>query len=63
VPGDERSARRGSPRPTIVLHLRDPSEYPLREDSVFLQEREQHSEDHAGVGLGIESELLEKPML
>jgi hypothetical protein len=63
VPGDERSAARGSLRPTIALYLRDPSEYPPREDPVFLQEREQHPEDHAGVGLGIESELLEKPML
>jgi hypothetical protein len=63
VPGDGRLAAPGWLRPTIALYLRDPSEYPLREDSVFLQEREQHSEDHAGVGLGIESELLEKPML
>jgi hypothetical protein len=63
VPGNWRLAARGSLRPTIALYPSDPSEYPLREELVFLQEREQHSEDHAGVGLGIESELLEKPML
>jgi hypothetical protein len=38
VPGDERLAARGSLRPTIALYLTDPSEYPLREELVFLQE-------------------------
>jgi hypothetical protein len=46
-----------------TLWFRDPSAYTLGEGPIFRQQGKQDSEDDAGVGLGIQSELPEEAVL